>query len=255
MALARALLVADVVHQRVMPKPHRLAYRVYYVCLPLHAIASAANRLFSVNRLNLFSFFERDHGFGTSGCEAWVRQVLQQYDVADACNGAIELITMPRLFGYAFNPVSFWLCRDQRGDLRAVIAEVNNTFSERHAYLLANDDASTITDQQWLETSKVFHVSPFLNVTGSYRFRFHDGHDKTGIWIDYHNAEGQLVLHTSMVGKRRNLGTRSLLGCFFRYPLVTLKVIGMIHVHALRMVMKGFTYHRKPALTASEVSR
>lgn len=255
MGLARGLLVADVVHQRVAPRRHQLAYRVYYVCLALQALASAANRVLGVNRYNLFSFFERDHGFGDNGCEAWARHVLQQYGLASVCDGAIELITMPRLFGYAFNPVSFWLCRDAGGALRAVIAEVNNTFSERHAYVLANDDSSVITDQQWLETTKVFHVSPFLQVSGSYRFRFHGGHEKTGIWIDYLDEAGQLVLHTSMVGKRRNLSARSLLACFLRYPLVTIKVIGMIHVHALRMMIKGFTYHRKPPLTASEVSR
>lgn len=255
MALTRALLVADVMHQRVAPKRHRLRYRVYYVCLPLQALAQAANRVFSINRANLFSFFEKDHGFGQQGCEAWARGVLAQHGLAEACSGDIELITMPRLLGYGFNPVSFWFCRDGQRRLRAVIAEVNNTFSERHAYLLAHADASVIDDRHWLAAEKIFHVSPFLKVEGSYRFRFHDGEAKTAVWINYLDAAGEVVLHTSLAGTRQPLSTISLLGCFVRYPLVTFKVIGMIHLHALRMVVKGFTYHRKPPLTAPEISR
>lgn len=255
MALARALLVADVVHQRLTPKRHRLSYKVYYLCLPVGALASAANRIFSINRFNLFSFRERDHGFGGQGSEAWALGVLEQHGLATYGDGTIELVTMPRLFGYGFNPVSFWFCRDREGALRAVIAEVNNTFAERHAYLLAHENAAPITDQQWLESRKIFHVSPFLEVKGSYRFRFHDGAERTGVWIDYYGEDGDLVLRTSLVGRRHTLAARSLLACFFRYPLVTFKVIGMIHVHALRMVAKGFTYYRKPPLTAPEVSR
>jgi hypothetical protein len=255
MALERALLIADVAHRRVIPKPHALAYRVYYVCLPLQALAAAANRIFSINRRNLFSFHEKNHGFGNDGCEAWARHVLADYGLAEACNGSIELLTMPRLFGYGFNPVSFWFCRDGAGALRSVIAEVNNTFGERHCYLLAHADASVITDQQWLDTKKLFHVSPFLEVRGSYRFRFHDGDERLAVWIDYFDDAGALVLNTSLVGTRSPLSARSMLACFFRYPLVTFKVIGMIHVHALRMVAKGFRYHRKPPLTAPEVSR
>lgn len=255
MALARALVVADVVHQRVTPKRHKLAYRVYYLCLPLHALASAANRIFSINRPNLYAFYEKDHGFGVATCEGWARKVLAEHGLAQACDGQIELLSMPRLFGYGFNPVSFWFCRDAAGRLCAVIAEVNNTFGERHAYLLANADHGIITDQQWLGAKKIFHVSPFLEVKGSYRFRFHDGENRLGVWIDYLGEDGEAVLHTSLVGTRRTLSARSLLRCFFRYPLVTFKVIGMIHVHALRMVAQGFTYHRKPPLTAPEVSR
>ena len=255
MALARALVVADVAHRRVSPKPHALAYRVYYVCLPLQALASAANRIFSINRPNLFSFYEKRHGFGNNGCERWARDVLAEHGLAEVCRGTIELLTMPRVLGYGFNPVSFWFCRDELGALRAVIAEVNNTFGERHCYLLAHEDGSIITGQQWFNSQKLFHVSPFLEVRGSYRFRFHEGEERIAVWIDYLDDAGELVLNTSLVGTRRDLSARSLLACFFRYPLVTFKVIGMIHVHALRMVAKGFTYHRKPPLTAPEVSR
>lgn len=255
MALARGLLVANVTHRRLSPRPHHLAYHVYYVCLPVRALASAANRLFSINRGNLFSFRERDHGFAPQGGAAWAQQLLVEHGLAEACHGDIELITMPRVLGYGFNPVSFWFCRDGQRRLRAVIAEVNNTFGERHAYLLAHENAAVLSDQDWLRAGKVFHVSPFLTVTGSYRFRFHDGEEKTGIWIDYYNDQGQLVLQTAMVGRRYNLSARRLAWCFVRYPLVTFKVIGMIHVHAIRMLIKGFTYHRKPPLAAPEVSR
>jgi len=254
MAMTRALLVADVVHHRHTPRQHRLCYRIYYLCFPLRAMASLANRVLSLNRGNLFSFYEKDHGFDPRGCEIWARTVLAEHGLTAYCSGDIELLTMPRVMGYAFNPVSFWFCLNEAGTPVAVIAEVNNTFGERHAYLLAHPDGAEITNQHWLESSKVFHVSPFLEVRGQYPFRFHHSAERIGVWIDYFDA-GNHVLSTSLVGSRGPLTARSLVACFFRHPLVTLKVIAMIHVQALRMVLKGFRYYPKPPLTAPEVSR
>lgn len=255
MALARGLLVANVVHNRLVPKPHRLAYRVFYLCLPVQALMTAANALFSINKWNLLSFREADHGFGGAGSEAWSRAVLKEHGLDAACNGVVELITMPRVLGYAFNPVSFWFCRNVGGALCAVIAEVNNTFGERHAYLVANADAAPISGDQWLEARKVFHVSPFLDVAGRYRFRFRESADATAVWINYFDDNGHMVLSTSLVGRRHEFSTRSALGCLVRFPLVTLKVIVMIHWEALRMFSKGFSVRRKPPLTGPDVSR
>jgi DUF1365 family protein len=252
-ALENGLLIADVVHQRVSPKPHRLSYRVYYLCFPLARMGDIVCRFLGVNKGNLLSFHECDHGFAGRPCKDWVAEVLQEYAVGTA-DGDVVLLTMPRVLGYVFNPVSFWFCLDSAGILRAVVAEVNNTFGERHAYLCVHDDQRAITRDDWLETKKVFHVSPFLRVRGEYRFRFAYSADQIGVWIDYAD-EGQVVLHTAMTGRRRRLDSSSVARCFFRYPLLTLKIIGLIHWHALRMVVKGFRYYRKPVPPNEEISR
>jgi DUF1365 family protein len=254
MGLSNGLLLATVSHTRLVPRHHHLRYRVYYLSFALSALAGLRNRLLGVNAPGFFSFHEKDHGFGEPGCERWARGVLTQTGLSGYCDGEIVLITMPRVLGYAFNPVSFWFCLDKAGCLRSVIAEVNNTFGERHAYVCAHEDGREIAPADTLQSDKVFHVSPFLPVRGRYHFRFRYAADAVGVWIDYED-EAQRVLTTALTGKRVPLSAPALLRCFFTHPLLTLKVIVTIHLHALRMVLKGFRYHPKPPLTAPEVSR
>jgi DUF1365 family protein len=135
-----------------------------------------------------------------------------------------------------------------------VLSEVCNTFGERHCYLCFHDDRRAITGDDWLRAEKVFHVSPFMDVTGHYLFRFVYREDKIGVWIDYYDAEG-LMLSTAVTGKRSALTAASLLRCFFRYPLVTLKVIGLIHYQAARLLIKGLRYRSKPIPPVTEISR
>lgn len=251
--MALNLLIADVAHQRLLPKKHGLRYMVYYLCFPLSQLDKIATTLLSLNRFNIFGFYEGDHGVHATTCEAWIRSVLMDHSLAEA-DGEIVLLTMPRVLGYAFNPVSFWFCLDKSGALRAVLSEVNNTFGERHCYLSYHDDHRPIEKDDWLESRKVFHVSPFLEIKGHYRFRFVYSETQIGAWIDYY-ADGQKTLITSLVGKRRELNDQNLLMCFFRYPLVTLKVIFLIHMHALKLVMKGIRYHNKPPLNTEDITR
>jgi DUF1365 family protein len=158
------------------------------------------------------------------------------------------------VLGYVFNPVSFWFCLNRVGALVCVLSEVRNTFGERHCYLSFHDDGRAITPDEWLTSRKVFHVSPFMQVDGHYEFRFAYGEEKIGVWINHHDAQG-LLLTTSLTGKRRPLTDAALLRCFFSYPMVTLKVIGLIHYQALRLIRKGIRYNRKPAPPVTEVSR
>jgi DUF1365 family protein len=255
MALSNGLLVSDVVHVRHVPKRHAFRYTVYYLCFPLSRMAELeAARPLSVNRTGLFSFYEKDHGLGQAApAEAWIRRRMDEWGLT-AADGEVVLLTMPRVMGYVFNPVSFWFCLDKAGQLRAVYAEVNNTFGEQHGYWCFHDDQRPITRDDVLTTRKQFHVSPFFEVTGEYRFRFAYGEEKLGVWID-HDAHGQHVLSTALTGKRQPLTTANLLYCFARYPLVTLKVIMLIHYHALRLVMKGIRYRTKPNPPLQEVSR
>lgn len=253
MALENALLVADVAHARQRPARNAFHYHVYYLCFALRDLSLLSRlTLFSLNRFNLFGLSERQYGKDTSP-ESWIRRVLVEWKIPEA-DGEVVLLTMPRLFGYAFNPVSFWFCLDKAGQVRAVLADVSNTFGEHHAYLLFHDDNRPIGSDDWLTSHKIFHVSPFIEVTGQYQFRFAYGEKSVGVWINHHDADG-LLLTTSLVGKRTPLTSGSLLRCFFRYPLVTFKVIGLIHYQAVRLFAKGVRYHNKPQPPATEISR
>jgi uncharacterized protein len=254
MALENALLVADVTHARQRPKRNAFTYGVYYLCFALQDKSRLANGLLSLNSFNLFSFHERDHGARDGALlEPWIRGLLAEWNVPQA-DGRIVLLTLPRVLGHVFNPVSFWFCLDKQENLRAVLSEVCNTFGERHCYLCFHDDRRPIAGDDWLSAEKVFHVSPFIDVTGHYQFRFVYREDKIGVWIDYYDAEG-LMLQTAVTGKRGPLTAASLLRCFFRYPLVTFKVIGLIHYQAARLVMKGMRYRPKPPPPVTEISR
>jgi DUF1365 family protein len=258
MALTKALLTARVMHARQRPRRHSFTYGVYYLCFSLSDIGDLPNRLLSVDKWNLFSFYNRDHGPRDHGkrergsLEQWMRAVLAEHEVS--ADGDITLLTLPRVLGYVFNPVSFWFCRDKAGGLRAVLSEVCNTFGERHCYLSLHDDRRPIEPQDWLKAKKLFHVSPFLDVTGHYEFRFACDDDKVNVIINYHDADG-LMLATSLIGQRQPLTARTLATHFFRYPLITFKVIALIHGEALRLILKGARYRPKPPPPPIEVSR
>ncbi|MFZ4540201.1 MAG: DUF1365 domain-containing protein [Rickettsiales bacterium] len=253
MALTHTWLEATVAHARQRPAKNAFRYRVYYLCLALSQW-SALHRLrfFGLEHFNLFSLRAHDYGRGEIP-EAWMRSLLSRYHITSA-DGEIVLMTMPRILGYAFNPVSFWFCLDKLGTLRAMLADVTNTFGERHAYLLFHDDQRPITADDLFNSQKAMHVSPFIEVSGHYEFRIAYAADAIGVWIDHHDADG-LLLTTSVTGKRHTLTARSLLACFFRYPLVTFKVIALIHYQALRLFLKGVRYHCKPTPPTTEISR
>lgn len=253
MGMIHQLLVSEVMHARARPKRNAFRYHVYYLVLSLGSLGALSRLwLMSLNRFNLFSLYARDYGRGQEP-EAWIRAQMAEWGIT-AANGDVLLMTMPRILGYAFNPVSFWFCLDADGGLRAVLADVKNTFGERHAYWLHHDDQRVIGPDDLLTARKIFHVSPFIEITGHYQFRFVLTEKRIGVWIDHYDADG-LLLATSVVGKREALRSRRLLACFLRYPLVTVKVIGLIHYQALRLVLKGIRYHVKPQAPTVEISR
>lgn len=253
--IKNGLFVADISHTRHSPKHNSFKYKAYYLCFPISKILEIAKLKFlSVNKFNLFGFHEKDHGFGNKqeGSE-WVIDILDEYKIAPENRTEIVLLTLPRILGYVFNPVSFWFCLDKEKNLRAVVSEVSNTFDERHCYISFLPNQEPITQNHWLESDKIFHVSPFLEVEGSYKFRFAYGEKKLGVWIDYYKNE-EKILSTSMTGKREELSNRNLLAKFFRYPLLTIKVIALIHYQALKLFLKGVKYRVKPEPPKNEVS-
>ncbi len=248
------LCFGSVMHARLKPKRNSFTYRVFYLRLPLSALARARRPLFSLNRWNLFSFHYADHGARDgSPPEPWIRGLLAREGLGHV-DGEVVLQAFPRVLGYVFNPVSFWLCHDRAGALRAVLCEVNNTFGERHNYLLAHADARPIAPGERLSARKVFHVSPFFKVDGAYQFEFFAGDDANRVCIDYSDANGRALL-TAIGGRPARLSTSNLLRAFVCYPWMTLAVIVRIHWQALKLWTKGVRYVPKPAPPDQELSR
>ena len=250
-------------HSRLQPKRHAFAYPTYFLMLPLRSLQQAPRHdaTWAINRPGLLSFFETDHGDGRApaqgGAIAWLDELLQREGVHDA-TGEVWLHTTPRVLGYGFNPVSVWYCHrapeDQGGALRAVVVEVNNTFGERHCYLL--DTPRYGVEQR---ADKVFHVSPFNAVAGHYRFNFmrstQAGLQRTLACIDYYDDSETLLLQTSVGGTLEPLSRSVLRRALWRYPLMTLGVVLHIHTQALRLWLKKVPFFRKPAAPDAFVSR
>ena len=240
------LLRGQVMHQRLRPVARRFVYPVFCLQLPLHQLAECGNALFGIDRWRALSVWQRDHGPADgSPLLPWIRRVLAHHGMAVA-DGDIWLQTFPRLFGYAFNPVSFWFCHDQAGQLRAVLAEVHNTFGERHDYLLSAPDHGVIADTTVLRCQKVFHVSPFCLVSGHYDFRIRQRADTSFVAIDYSDATGQLLLKTAIGARKTMLTTRSVLAALIAQPLLTLGVMARIHWQALLLWRAGVPVFSKP---------
>lgn len=237
-----------VMHARSAVAEHRFVYPIAFLRVPLSQLKSGRRwgGLFGINRTAVLALHERDHGARDgSPLLPWLQRQLAGQGV-DFALGEVVLQTFPRLFGYVFNPVSFWFCHDQAGHLRAVLCEVNNTFGESHNYLVRHADLRPIRSGEVLEAEKVFHVSPFFPVAGRYRFRFLAQQGRVGVNIEYRQA-GQLALLAHVGGRTRPLSAARLLGALLRFPLMTLGVMARIHWHALHLWRKGAVFHRKPS--------
>lgn len=234
------LLIGHVMHRRLRPAINAFVYPVFFIQLPLADLAAAKRPIFSIDRANLLSFHQQDHGpCDGSPLLPWIQGLLRERGLA--ADGEIVLQCFPRVLGYVFNPVSFWFCHDRAGRQTAILAEVSNTFGGRHSYLLHNRDGSPLRDGQELAADKVFHVSPFNGIEGEYRFRFHLQRSCPVMRIDYGDAEGELLL-TSIAGKLRTWSTATLLGAFLRMPFLTAGVIFRIHWQALKLWLKGVPF-------------
>jgi uncharacterized protein len=162
-------------------------------------------------------------------------------------------MAQPRILGHVFNPVSFWFCEDAAGGLAAVIAEVTNTYGDRHSYLCLRDDRAPITREDSIKAQKIFHVSPFQPVEGGYTFRFDIRPDRVGIWIDYASASGGVF--TNLIGPRVALSNGGILQACLRRPFGSRRVLALIHWQALKLALKGARFSGRPVPPADEVSR
>ena len=240
-------------HARTRPAKHQFAYGNYFVWLPMRQgqqSPAAFDAAIARNRWSALSFFDADHGTGGPDALAWLDQLLATQGIND-CTGEVWLHTYPRVFGYVFKPVSFWYCHDDKGALRTVVVEVNNTFGERHIYVLK--DVKLGVPQ---EADKVFHVSPFCEVRGRYRFNFMHQHTKEGpvptrvvARIDYTDTDWAAgpLLCTSVSGTLEALTTTQRRRALWAYPLMTVGVMARIHWQALLLWRKRVPFFRKPA--------
>lgn len=258
-----SLLTGPVRHKRLRPAGNAFSYGVYMLRLPLRSRAAREasgklrnTRLFAHNRFGLLSFNDADHGSGDRPALQWIESLLKEANITDA-DGEIYLHTFPRVLGYTFKPVSFWFCERADGTLRAVLCEVNNTFGERHCYLL--DSGKPVMNGMPMTARKVFHVSPFCKVEGQYTFRFMfspaagERRLRTLARIDYEDGEGPLLL-TSIAGTSRPLDTRNVLRVFFTYPMMTFGVVAKIHWQALKLFVKRVPFLSKPTPPVASIS-
>lgn len=252
-----ALYVGRVMHQRLRPAKHRLGYRVFSLLLDIDALPALAQRLrlFSLNRFNLFSLHEADYGAGDgSALRPYVERQLLAAGLQGG--GAIRLLSMPRILGYAFNPLSVYYCDHPDGGLQAILYEVNNTFGQRHSYLIPVDPAEREGARIEQRCEKHFHVSPFLGLDLHYDFRVEaPSPQREGLAVGITvGDEAGPVLVARFDARRVPLNDTALAAAFFSHPLLTLKVVGAIHYEALRLWLKGVRYHACPAAPAQSVT-
>jgi len=251
--LASALYPGHVTHRRLRPREHRLAYRVWSMLLDLDELPELDRRLrlFSVDRFNLFSFHARDRGDGTGrDLKGRVEAAMRRAGI-EPDGGPIRLFTMPRLLGWAFNPLSIFFCHRRDGHLAAILWEVDNTFGERHGYLIPVGE--TVGGEIRQSCEKAFHVSPFMDMEQTYAFRVRPPDELFSLVIDVHDAEGR-ILTARHHAARRDLTDRALLGLFFSVPFLTLRVVGGIHWEALKLWLKGVKLRFKPPPPAEPIS-
>lgn len=231
----------EVVHRRLIPVRHELRYRVFNLFADVDRLAETASglSLFSYNRFNLFSVMDRNHGPGDGtpiNVHAW-----KLVHGSEGGNGVtrIFMFCYPSVLGYVFNPLTVYYGFDANDRLRLMIYEVNNTFGGRHSYVVPVGEGFA------QKAPKHFFVSPFNAVEGDYTFHFTAPEEKMALGVAL-TVSGKPVLNAYVSGARLGLSDLALLRSFLGVPFLTLKVIGAIHVQALRLWWKGLRLNRRP---------
>jgi len=237
-----------VVHRRYGAVTHKLRYRIAYILLDLDRLdeANAASSLLGIERPGLLSFKSKDHGDGASrNLASWVREHLAAQGVEEEAS-RIELLTLPRMFGYVFNPISVYFIYGRDGALHHILYQVTNTFSERHFYLCAADPVAAIINQT---SEKRLYVSPFFDVKGAYRFKVQPPSETLALTIRYDLVNGDKGLTASLTGIRKPVTTWRSAVLLAKFPFMTLGVVAGIHWQALKLWLKGAKYRSRATAT------
>ena len=250
---ASALYTGEVEHLRLRPSRHALRYRLFNLLLDLDELPQLSRRLrlFGFDRAGVVSFHQRDHGAGAAtGLRDWVDQQLQAAGLQTG--GHVRLLCMPRVFGHCFNPLSVYFCYHPKGWLSAILYQVNNTFGQRHSYLIpvVGQEASGLVRQA---CEKAFYVSPFMDMDLRYEFVVHPPAGRIAVTVNVLDEAG-LLLRASFAGGRQPLTDGGLMSALVRSPFLGLKVVAGIHWEALKIWRKGIRLRPRPAAPAQPVT-
>ncbi len=242
--MTSSLYECDVMHHRLEPLKHRFNYKLFMFHLDLDELDKlhSSYRLFSRNRFNVFTFRDSDHvNFGKATLKENILEYLKNNGI-ELNNGRIVLVTHLRMFGYIFNPVSFYFCFDEQGTPVCAIPEVGNTFGELKPYLLGPEHRTDTGFRKQMQ--KFFYVSPFIDLDATFDFNLHLPGERLHIAIDdYH--DGRKFFLSAVTGVRKPISDARLLWYVVRFPFITLQVIGLIHWQALKLYLKRLPYLKK----------
>ena len=233
----------SVIHKRFKPKEHFFKYKVFSLFIDLSELEELNKNLkfFSLNRFNLISFYEKDHGDRDgSSLFNWVKLYLTINNVSTE-NIKIKLLCYPRILGYVFNPLSIFFIYNKDEKLISILYEVKNTFSEQHTYVFKVESENKLIQNN---CSKKFHVSPFIEMNCNYFFTILNPGENLSVKIDQYDQEGK-ILFASQDGKRLDLTTKNLMISYLKHPLMTLKIISAIHFEAFKLWIKGIKFVKK----------
>ena len=240
----------EVSHKRFKPVRHFLKYKTFSLFIDLDEInlLDKSISIFSHNKFNIFSFHDNDHGNRDGGClKDWVLMNIEKFNIGSKIT-KIKILCYPRIFGYVFNPLSIFYCYED-DKLKAIFYEVKNTFNEQHTYIFKIKN-----DQEIIQKcKKKFYVSPFMDMETYYNFKLLNPDEKLFVFIKQTDVKGT-VLTASQTGDKKELNFKQLAINFFKYPLMTLKIIGSIHFEALLLWKKGAIYRKRDVKLRNNLS-
>ena len=240
-----------VTHRRFKPLRHYFSYKTFSILFDLTELEDLHKKIgiFSFNRFNIFSFYNKDHGSRDGNdLTEWVKINLKKYNLNFNVS-KIKLLCFPRVFGYVFNPLSIFYCYDGN-ILKAILYEVKNTFNEQHTYVFPINNSSKIITQQ---CDKKFYVSPFIKMDTFYNFRLTEPDESIRILIKQTDKEGKILV-ACQAGKKQAMSLKQLLINFFTHPMMTFKIMVSIHYEALRLWKKGAIFKKRKVKIKNNIS-
>jgi len=246
------IYTGTVIHKRFKPKIQVFNYNIFSLLIDLSEIdlLNKTLKIFSYNKFNIISFFDKDHGSRNgSSLRNWVINNLNKNNI-ESKDVQIKLLCYPRIFGYVFNPLSVFYVYDKNSDLTSILYEVKNTFGEQHTYIFKIKKEQNLIQHM---CKKKFHVSPFIEMNCIYFFRLLKPDNKISVIIDVQDPEGK-ILYASQDGIKSELNNYNLMKSYIKHPLMTFKIIIAIHFEAFRLWTKGIKFIKKKIKIRNNIS-